>query len=51
MIVAGIAGLAVLRIRRAAAWLGSLPGRARHRMQVRKAQREYIEALERPWKR
>jgi hypothetical protein len=46
-VIVGGAGLFVLRLRRVAAWLGSLPGRARRRVTVRRARRRHIRALER----
>ena len=46
VIVGGI-GLAVLRLRRCAAWAGSLPGRARLAVMVRYARRKHIRDLER----
>jgi hypothetical protein len=49
-LIVGGTCLAFLRLRRLAAWAGSLPGRARRRRQERRAQREYIEMLERMFK-
>jgi len=48
--IAGGIGLALLRLRRIVAWLGSLPGRARLAVMVRYARWKFIRDLEKPWK-
>jgi hypothetical protein len=50
LMIAGAIGLALLRLRRLAAWLGSLPKRGRLAVMVRYARWKFIRDLEKPWK-
>jgi hypothetical protein len=51
LMIVGAIGLALLRLRRIVAWLGSLPKRARLAVMVRYARWKFIRELEKPWKR
>ena len=49
LIVLGTLGAALVGLARLGARLRSLPGRARHRVRVRRARRKHIRMLERMW--
>lgn len=50
-IALGTLGAATVGLVKLGAWLGSLPGRARHKVRARYARRKHIRDLERMWGR